>query len=155
MKKNALLTVLFSAMLNSILLSQLAIKNGSFEDPADDIKFRADGEAGTTVFNGNVPGWWADPNATDCGRQNSAKPAYDSSYTGYGYNNDDGSIWALAGTVEDQMRVLNLSFYAWESFPSGQTGVRIAALFAVYEGTDREEKTLYEGILVQSSDIIK
>lgn len=135
MKKNLLLTVLFSILLNGALFSQLAIQNGSFEDPAEDIKYRADGEGDTEVFNGNVPGWWADTSATDCGRQNSAKPAYDGDYTGYGFNND-GTIWAVAGTVPADMRQVYLTFYAWESFPQGQTGVSIVAKFAVFEGTD-------------------
>lgn len=136
MKKNVLLTLLFSLLLNGVLFSQLEIQNQSFEDPSDDLKFRADGEAGTMVFNGNVPGWWADTSATDCGRQDSGKPAYDGNYVGFAYNNDGGSIWAVAGTVQEQMRELYLTFYAWESFPSDQTGVSIAAKFAVYEGSD-------------------
>lgn len=136
MKKNVLLTILFSVLLNGVLFSQLDIQNGSFEDPADDIKFRADGEAGAMVFNGNVPGWWADTSATDCGRQDSGKPAYDGTYVGFAFNNDGGSIWSVAGTVEDDIRELNVILYAWESFPAGQTGVSIALIFAVYEGTD-------------------
>jgi len=136
MKKNVLLTILFSLMLNGVMFAQLEIQNGSFEEPTDDIKFRADGGGGATVFNGNVPGWWADSSATDCGRQDSNKPAYDGTYVGFAYNNDGGSIWSVAGTVQDDMRDLYLTFYAWESWPAGQTGVSVAAIFAVYEGID-------------------
>lgn len=134
MKKNLLLTAILSVMISGALFAQIGIQNPSFEEPADDLKFRADGEA-DGLFNENVPGWWADPIATDCGRQNTGKPAHEGTYTAYGFNNDGGSIWALAGTVEDKLELF-LSFYAWESWPAGQTGVSITASFAVYEGDD-------------------
>ena len=147
MKKNVLLTLFFSILLNGFMFAQLSIQNGSFEEPTDDLKYKADGTGDGGAFNGNVPGWWADSNATDCGRQNSAKPAYDGNYTAYGFNNDGGSIWALAGTVEDQQRALDLTFYAWESFPKGQSGVSIAAIFATYEGSDTASFTVLDTLL--------
>ncbi|MFC0878764.1 glycoside hydrolase family 2 TIM barrel-domain containing protein [Saccharicrinis sp. FJH2] len=140
---NAKINLIHITRLDSLSSEQFGIQNGSFELPADDVKFRADGAGGATVFNGNVPGWWADADATDCGRQDSGKPAYDGNYTGYGFNNDGGSIWAVAGTVPENKRKLDLSFYASESWPDGQTGVSIAVKFAVFD-SDPSDYTVLE-----------
>ncbi|WP_340112440.1 glycoside hydrolase family 2 TIM barrel-domain containing protein [Maribellus mangrovi] len=148
---NTKINLIHITKLDSILPAKLEIQNGSFELPTDDVKFRADGVGGAMVFNGNVPGWWADPGATDCGRQNTSKPAHDGNYTAFAYNNDGGSIWAIAGTVPENMRDLVLSFYAWESFPQEQTGVDIVAKFAVYEGSDPENFTLLETLTIPFS----
>lgn len=141
---NAKINLIHLTFIDSISVPEMGILNGSFELPANDLKFRADGGGGANVFNGNVPGWWADSKATDSGREDASKQAYDGTYTGFGYNNDGGSIWAMAGTVEEGMRDLSLSFYASESWPNGQTGVNIEAKFAVYEGTDPSTFTMLE-----------
>ncbi len=141
---NAKINLVHLTQLESLIPAEMGIQNGSFESPTDDIKFRADGEGGASIFNGSVPGWWADANATDCGRQNTAKPAYDGTYTAYSFNNDGGSIWALAGLIENDRRDLSLSYYAWESWPKGQSGVSVVAKFAVYEGDDPATYTILE-----------
>lgn len=140
MKRNLLLTALFSVIFSSALFAQLSIENASFETPADGLKYRADGD-GVTVpaFNGAVTGWWADVNATDCGRHQSSKGGYDGLVSGYAYNNDNGgSIWALAGTVEAGKLDLSVSFYAKKSysFAAGATPTNLILKFAEYEGSD-------------------
>ncbi len=148
---NAKLNLVHLTKLEEVALSGLEMINGSFELPAGDIKYRADGAGGASPFNGNVPGWWAESGTTDCGRQNSGKPAYEGKYCAYAFNNDGGSIWALAGIVEEEKRNLSLSYYAWESYPKGQVGVSVVAKFAVYEGDDPSNYTEIE-TLKQSFD---
>ncbi len=140
MRKNYFFTILFSLALNSMLFSQLEIQNGSFEDPDDEVKYSADGSGGggPTKMDDNLTGWWADANATDCGRESVKVEGEipDGRYVGFAYNNDGGSIWNKAGTVETGMRGLSLSFYVQESWPQDVTGMTIATMFATYEGDD-------------------
>ncbi|MFB6319145.1 glycoside hydrolase family 2 TIM barrel-domain containing protein [Saccharicrinis sp. FJH54] len=150
---NAKINFIYLTQLEGIIYTKLEIQNGSFELPEEDLKYRADGNSDGGLFNGNVPGWWADGDATDCGRQNTSKPAYDGKYTGYAFNNDYGSIWAVAGTVQKDKRNLDLSFWAWESFPKGQSGVSVVAKFAVYDGPDPSAFTLLE-TLTQPFDAV-
>lgn len=150
---NAKINLIHITKLSSIEDAGLGIQNGSFELPETNLKFRADGNGNGGPFNTNVPGWWAEPGTTDCGRQDTGKPAYDGTYTGYAYNNDNGSIWALAGTIKENQNVLDLSFYAWESYPKGQSGVNIVAKFAVYEGTDPAQYSILETMSIPFSSV--
>jgi hypothetical protein len=134
MKKNLLLTCVLSLLLSGGLYSQVAIQNGDFELPANSTKYKADG-TGASKFNGNVPGWWASPGATDCGREGS-HVGYAHNQDSYGTaNKDSGSVWSLAGTVETDNRNLDLTFSAQESWPQDITG-DILIILATYTGTD-------------------
>ena len=154
MKKNLLLTAILSIILNGALFAQLSIQNGSFETPADDWKIKADGTADGGAFNDIVPGWWADPEATDCGRQNSAKPTSDGTYAAYAYNLD-GAIWAKAGTVEAGKLSLNFSFYSRKSFIPGTLAgpFNLVVKFAVYDGSEPSVDNVIETQMQECVDI--
>lgn len=154
MKKKLLFTVLFSVILCSASFAQLSIQNASFETPADNWKIKADGTADGGAFNNIVPGWWADPAATDCGRQNSGKPAADGTYPAYAYNLD-GSVWAKAGIVEAGKLSLAVSFYSRKSYiPATVTGpFNLILKFAVYDGTEPSITNVIETQTKVCSDI--
>jgi hypothetical protein len=140
MKKNLLLTSVFSLLLNGVLFSQIVFQNGSFEMPDDSIKYTANGLGGgnPTKMDDNLIGWWADTSATDCGRESvkAEGTVPDGRYVGFAFNNDSASIWNLAGKVEPGMRDLYLTFYVQESWPQNLTDMTIVIKFATYEGTD-------------------
>lgn len=151
MKKNLFLTILFSLLLNGILYSQIEFQNGSFEDPDNDIKYSADGSGGgsPTKMDNNLTGWWADAFATDCGRESPRTEGTipDGKYVGFAYNNDGGSVWNLAGTVEPGKRDLTLTCYVQESWPQGLSGLMsIIIKFATYEGSDPSEFELVDSL---------
>lgn len=139
MKKHLLFPVVLSFMLASIGFSQLELQNPGFEDPDNSAKYRADGGGGFAVLNGNLPGWWADTRATDSGREDPAKELtpVEGKYTGFGYNMD-GTIWNVAGVVEETERDLTLTYWArfsWAAAPAVDI-FDFVAMFAVYEGED-------------------
>ncbi|MFA9388687.1 MAG: T9SS type A sorting domain-containing protein [Prolixibacteraceae bacterium] len=147
MKKKLLLTFAFSFMLTSMMYSQIEFQNGSFEEPDDEVKYRNDGNNGW--LNGNLVGWWADPTATDSGREGikgeGAVP--DGKYTGYAYNND-GTIWNLAGMVEPGKLELALYFsvqYSWAATSTDNFYVTIR--FACFEGEDTVSYELVDELI--------
>lgn len=143
MKKNLLLTIVFSLLLNGVLYSQIELQNGSFEEPADGVKYTGDGSGGggPSKMDDNLTGWWADAFATDCGRESPRTEGQipDGTYVGFAFNNDEGSIWNLAGTVEEGLRDLYLTCYVQESWPQNIEGMSVVIKFATYDGDDPNE----------------
>lgn len=156
--KKLITSALLSVFVCSSLFAQLSIQNGSFETPSDGLKYRADG-SGTSLFNNNVPGWWADANATDCGRQATSKGGADGTLSGYAFNNDNGgTIWATAGTVEASKLSLAISFSSKLSYTyaaGGSTPTNLLLKLATYEGSNPASfqliTTLSKAVTTQAS----
>lgn len=150
MKKNLLLTGVFSLILNGVMYSQIEFQNGSFEDPDDEVKYTANGSGGgnPTKMDDLLTGWWAEATATDCGRESvkTEGTVPDGRYVGFAFNNDSATIWNLAGTVAPGMRDLHLTFYVQESWPQNIVDMSVIIKFATYEGSDPAEFVLVDSL---------
>jgi hypothetical protein len=132
--------LMLSFIFANAVFSQLSFKNGSFEDPDNGIKYSANGSGGwyPQVMGNNLPGWWADSDATDSGREHVFELGQvpDGKYCGYAHDKD-GTIWNLTGIVEDNMLDLGLTFYVSYNWAQDITdNFFVIIKLATFEGTD-------------------